>query len=214
MNADPLLKIKAVARQYFHSARGSHDWEHTLRVVRLCITIGQPEGADMLVLEAAAYLHDIGRDYQDKNKGNLCHAKKSACMALPLIQEMDISQLRKENIIHCIEAHRFREDPAPCTLEAKVLFDADKLDAIGAVGIARAYLFAGELGACLHNPNLPPQQAQAYSKDDTGYREYVVKLSKVKDRMLTNIGKQMAAKRHAFMDIFFKHFLEEYDGKR
>jgi uncharacterized protein len=214
MPTDPLLNIKAAAHRFFHSARGSHDWEHTLRVVRLCNSIGQPEGADMLVLEIAAYLHDIGRDHQDKSKGNLCHAKKSACMALPLIQEVDISQLQKRNILHCIEAHRFREGPTPQTLEAKVLFDADKLDAIGAVGIARAYLFAGELGAFLHNPNLAPEETEAYTKDDTGYREYIVKLSKVKDRMLTDVGKQMAAERHVFMDTFFKRFLEEYDGKR
>jgi uncharacterized protein len=211
---NPLQQIRVAAYNFFHSARGSHDWEHTLRVVRLCHTIGQSAGADKLVLEIAAYLHDIGRDQQDNSKGNLCHAKKSVQMALPLIQELDISQVRKKNIIHCIAAHRFREDPTPRTFEAKVLFDADKLDAIGAVGIARAYLFAGEQGACLHNPNLAPQETKAYSTDDTGYREYVVKLSKVKDRMLTDIGKQIAIERHAFMELFFKRFLEEYDGKR
>lgn len=211
---DLLEQISIAANTFFHSARGSHDWEHTLRVVRLCHTIGQSMKADMLVLEIAAYLHDIGRDHQDKSRGILCHAEKSVQMALPLIQELDINQVRKKNIIHCIKAHRFRKDPAPCTLEAKVLFDADKLDAIGAVGIARAYLFAGEQGACLHNPNFAPQDTKAYSKDDTGYREYVVKLSKVKDRMLTDIGKQIAVERHAFMALFFRRFLEEYDGKR
>lgn len=214
MIEDALVQIKAAAREQIDSARGSHDWEHTLRVVRLCESIGASEGADMLVLTAAAYLHDIGRSCQDDSNGTLCHAKEGVRMALSLVQSLEISRSRKENILHCIAAHRFRKSPAPGTLEAKVLFDADKLDAIGAVGIARAYLFAGELGACLHNPDLPPEQAEPYSKDDTGYREYIVKLCKVKDRMLTAKGRQMAAERHAFMDVFFNQFLEEYDGKR
>jgi uncharacterized protein len=209
-----LQDIKTEAHKWFNSARGSHDWEHTLRVVRLCNVIGASEGADMLVLNAAAYLHDIGRSRQDSSNGNICHAEEGARMALPLIYAMDINMTRKDNILHCIQSHRFRKEPTPNTLEAKVLFDADKIDAIGAVGIARAYMFAGELGACLHNPDLTPEQTKPYSQDDTGYREYVVKLCKIKERMLTTKGRAMAAERHTFMQAFFKRFLEEYDGKR
>lgn len=214
MPKNPLTQIKAAAQERIRDARGSHDWEHTLRVVRLCTTIGAAEGADMLVLQAAAYLHDIGRSCQDESNGTLCHARQGVKMALPLVRQLDISRTGKENILHCIAAHRFRKSPEPKTIEAKVLFDADKLDAIGAVGIARAYLFAGELGACLHNPDIAPEAAAAYSKDDTGYREYIVKLRKIKARMLTDTGRRMAAERHGFMEIFFKQFLEEYDGKR
>jgi uncharacterized protein len=93
-----------------------------------------------------------------------------------------------------------------------VLFDADRLDAIGAVGIARAYLFAGEVGAVLHNPDAAPEKTKPYSKDDTGYREYRVKLSRIKDRMLTTEGKHMAHERHAFMEEFFDRFLKEHEG--
>ena len=95
-----------------------------------------------------------------------------------------------------------------------MLFDADKLDAIGAVGVARAYLFAGELGAMLHNPDVEPEEVKPYSKDDTGFREYKVKLCKIKDRILTGEGKRMAEERHAFMEEFFKRFQEEYEGAR
>ncbi len=211
---DSLHQVKITAQKWFDTAKGSHDWQHTLRVVRLARTIGESQGADLLVLEIAAYLHDIGRSQQDSSKGALCHAKESARLAEPLVCGLNLSGERRENIIHCIASHRFRRDPVPQTMEAKVLFDADKLDAIGAVGIARAYLFAGELGACLHNPDLPPEQAQPYSKEDTGYREYVVKLSKVRARMLTPKGREMADERHTFMEIFFNHFLEEYEGKR
>jgi uncharacterized protein len=94
-----------------------------------------------------------------------------------------------------------------------VLFDADKLDAIGAVGIARAYLFAGEVGALLHNPDADPEKVKPYSRDDTGYREYKVKLSQIKDRMLTGEGRRMAQERHAFMEAFFERFLKEHEGQ-
>ncbi len=80
------------------------------------------------------------------------------------------------------------------------------------MGIARAYLFAGEVGAVLHNPYMDPTEARPYSRDDTGYREYRVKLSKIKDRMLTDEGRRMAIDRHAFMDAFFERFLREHEG--
>ncbi len=214
MDDKQLIKIRTEASKQFDSARGSHDWEHTLRVARLSEAIGNSEGADMLVLKTAAYLHDIGRCRQDNSRGHLCHAEEGARLALPLVQAMNISPARRENILHCIRSHRFRKDPIPQTLEAKVLFDADKLDAIGAVGVARAFLFAGELGACLHNPNLLPEESEPYSRNDTGYREYIVKLRKIKARMLTVKGKAMAKQRHLFMDTFFNRFLEEYEGKR
>jgi uncharacterized protein len=213
-SAELLERICRSARWTFENARGSHDWEHTLRVHALCRRLGPRQGADMLVLEAAAYLHDIGRADQDDSRGVLCHAALGADKARSILASIPIDNTRKDNIVHCVRAHRFRDSHAPSTLEARVLFDADKLDAIGAVGVARAYLFAGELGACLHNPHLPPEACPAYSRDDTGYREYVVKLSRIKARMLTAEGKRLAEERHAFMAAFFERFLEEYDGRR
>ena len=210
---DNLGRICQAAEEAFSKATGSHDWEHTVRVHRLCRHIGPIEGADMLVLEAAAYLHDIGRSFQDASNGSVCHAVRGAEMARRIVAPLALSDQRKENIVHCVRTHRFRDRRQPVTLEARVLFDADKLDAIGAVGVARAYLFAGELGACLHNPTVPPEEAEPYSRNDTGHREYVVKLSKIKDRMLTAEGRRLAEKRHAFMTEFFNRFLQEYEGK-
>lgn len=212
-NGDALAVIHRRAKEHFISAPGSHDWEHTLRVHRLCLRIGPKEGADMMALEAAAYLHDIGRSVQDKSNGSVCHAAKGAEMAALLLEKILLDEARKRNIVHCIRAHRFRDDHPPESNEARVLFDADKLDAIGAVGVARAYLFAGELGASLHNPHLPAAQARPYSRNDTGYREYVVKLSKIRERMLTDEGRRLADERHAFMVRFFKRFLDEYDAR-
>ncbi|MEE4113743.1 MAG: HD domain-containing protein [Desulfobacteraceae bacterium] len=214
-SVDPLLSgIREQARAHFSQAKGSHDWDHTLRVHRLCRCIGAAEGADLLVAEAAAYLHDIGRGHQDRTNGSLCHAEKGAAMAREMLKAYDLAEDRRENIIHCIAAHRFRRGDPPRTLEARVLFDADKLDAIGAVGVARAFLFAGELGARLHSPEVDVAQAKAYSIDDTGYREYAVKLSRIRDRILTATGRQLADERHRFMTGFFNRFLEEYEGRK
>jgi uncharacterized protein len=207
-----LAQIRHIAQQRFDHAHGSHDWQHTLRVHGLCRRIGPLEGADMLTLEAAAFLHDIGRAVQDRANGSVCHAVQGAQMTEEILAPLPLDQARKKNIIHCVRTHRFRGDRLPVTIEAQVLFDADKLDAIGAVGIARAYLFAGELGACLHNPHMPPEQAAPYSRDDTGHREFAVKLSKIKTRIITAQGRRLAQGRHAFMETFFERFLSEYQG--
>ena len=209
-----LDRVKTFARTCFEKASGSHDWEHTLRVFRLCERMGPAENADLDVLGAAAYLHDIGRAMQDASDGAICHAEKGSHMAGPLVEALPFSGDQKHNIIHCIRSHRYRNQHQPATIEAKVLFDADKLDAIGAVGVARAFLFAGEVGARLHNPELDVENTRPYSVDDTGYREFKVKLCKIKDRMLTAEGRKWARERHAYMADFFNRFLAEYEGKR
>lgn len=206
--------VAAAAEKMFTGARGSHDWEHTLRVSRLCRGIGDAEAADMTVVMVAAYLHDIGRGYQDAAKGAVCHAEKGAQLAASIVSEISLTESQRENILHCIRSHRFRGTVKPRSLEAKVLFDADKLDAIGAVGVARAFLFAGEVGACLHNPGIDVTTAPSYSKNDTGYREFLVKLRNIRDRILTETGKKMAEERHLFMDAFFKRFIQEFNGER
>ena len=206
--------IRVFAVRCFSNARGSHDWDHTQRVYNLCMHIGRVEGADLKALEIAAYLHDVGRSYEDESKGAVCHAERGAEMARNLLEQYPISEERKANIIHCIRSHRFRGNYRPASTEANVLFDADKLDAIGAVGIARAFLFAGEVGAKLYNPYVQPEDTKPYSEEDTGYREYKLKLSRIKDRMLTTEGRRMAEERHRFMEMFFHRFTEEYGGHK
>jgi len=202
-----------MAAHLLDGGRGSHDWEHTLRVFEICRDLGPRQGADMVVLLVAALLHDIGRCHQDNSRGAVCHAEQGAVMAGGLLAELPLTGDQKANVVHCISAHRFRRTPHPHTIEARVLFDADKLDAIGAVGIARAYQFAGEVGARLHNPNHVVHNTHAYSREDTGYREYQVKLRHIKDRMLTEAGRRMAEGRHRFMAQFFERFLEEIEGR-
>ena len=206
--------VKEMAHKHFQGARGSHNWDHTLRVYRLCEHLGSAEGVDLEVLLVAAYLHDIGRGSQDDSNGAVCHAEEGARMAEAIVAKLALSKGQKKNILHCIRTHRFRGDRQPQTPEAKVLFDADKLDAIGAVGVARAFLFAGEVGARLHNTGTRIEDTRPYSIDDTGYREFKLKLCKIKDRMQTKEGLKLADERHVFMEEFFKRFIEENEGKR
>lgn len=205
-------EVKLHCLKTLSDSNGSHNWEHTLRVYNLCAHIGNVERADMQILKIAAYMHDIGRSFQDESKGMICHAQKGAEMAQAFLEKKAISEEKKKNIIHCILAHRFRGNIRPSTLEAKVLFDADKLDSIGAIGIARAFQFAGEVGAKLHNPDMVPESTKPYTEEDTGYREFKVKLCKIKDRMLTKEGKRLAEERHVFMENYFNRFIEEHAG--
>ncbi|MCI5163328.1 MAG: HD domain-containing protein [Candidatus Electrothrix sp. AX5] len=149
---------------------------------------------------------------QGSTKGKICHAELGAKMAKPLLQELGYSQAAQEAICHCIHAHRFRSSTSPETTEAKILFDADKLDSIGAIGIGRAFLFAGQIGARLHNAEIDPANTESYSTEDTAYREFQVKMSKVREQMLTPLGRQIAERRHAFMETFFSELHHEIYG--
>jgi uncharacterized protein len=207
-----IKKIRAFAEHCFANSPGSHDWEHTVRVHTLSLHIGRIERADLDVVEAAAFLHDIARPEQDASKGKTCHAAKGAAMTAELLRTYPFPDGQQSNIIHCVRSHRFRENSKPETLEAKVLYDADKLDSIGAIGVGRAFLFAGEVGARLHIPDVRAEETEPYSEEDTGYREFKLKLSKIKDRMLTAEGRRIAERRHTFMKTFFERFLKEYKG--
>jgi uncharacterized protein len=204
--------VRAEAKRFFRSARGSHDWDHTARVLRLCLHIGRAEKADLEILALAALLHDIGRGEEDRSNGKICHSEASARAAREILGRHGLDAGRIERVAHCIEAHRFRKNVPPLSLEARILFDADKLDSIGAVGIGRAFLFAGEVGARLHNKGIDLAKTAAYTKEDTAYREFMVKLRHVKDRMFTEEGKRLAAGRHDFMVAYFDRLDRETDG--
>ncbi len=209
-----IREIEREARAHFEVARGSHGWDHTERVKRLALHIGRVEGADLAVIEIAALLHDIGRHREDESHGEICHAEEGAKMAREILVRHGLDEGIVGRVVHAIEHHRFRKGKEPDTLEAKTLFDADKLDAIGAVGIGRAFLFAGENGARLHNtPGVDPLLFPAYGSEDTAYREFLHKLRHVRERMLTNEGRRLAEERHEFMLQFFDRLKEEIEGK-
>jgi uncharacterized protein len=210
---DKINEIREEAKKFFLGAKGSHNFDHTERVYRLAVHIAKEEGADLEIVRIAALLHDIARPEQDRSNGKIDHASRGAELARILLEKHGFSDDFIERVAHCIEAHRFRKSIVPQTLEAKVLSDADKLDAIGAVGLGRAFLFAGEVGAKLHNNDRDISHAQEYTEEDTAYREFVVKLSKLKDRMLTAEGRRIAEGRHEFMVHFFERMNKEVDGE-
>ena len=208
----PIEAIEQEAKKYFKDSRGSHDWEHVERVRSVSLHIGQLEGADMKVLEVAALLHDIGRTWQDRSQGEVCHAEKGAHLAQEILKNLDFEQEKTDPILDCILHHRYRKGHKPQSLEAKILFDADKLDSIGAVGIARAFLFAGEVGARLHNDEIDISTTKSYSREDTAFREFKLKLQYVKASLFTDEGKRLAEDRHRFMLTFFNQLHEETAG--
>jgi uncharacterized protein len=205
-------RIEKEARAFFRSARGSHDWDHTQRVHRLCLRIGRKEKADLRVLELAALLHDVGRGEEDRSNGRICHGRAGAALARGILERHGLDRASVRAVVHCIRTHRFRKRAVPRTLEARILFDADKLDSIGAVGVGRAFLFAGEVGARLHDKAIDVRKTKPYTREDTAYREYLVKLGRVKDRMTTREGKRIAVERHRFMAAFFDRLNKETDG--
>jgi uncharacterized protein len=207
-----LERIRREARSFFRDSQGSHDWDHTERVLQLCLRIGQKEKADLEVLRLAAVLHDIGRPEEDRTNGRICHSEAGAALARTILEAHGLPKDTIDRVAHCIATHRFRKKTVPATIEAKVLFDADKLDSIGAVGIGRAFLFAGEVGARLHNKDLDISKTLPYTKEDTAYREYMVKLRWIKDRIFTREGRRIARERHAFMVEFFDRLDRETDG--
>ena len=211
--SDVLLdRLRQISAGFCLAEGGSHGPDHSERVLQNALVIGQRMGARLDILVPAALLHDIGRREESQSQGGVCHARHGADLAPPLLRELNYIEKDIQAICHCIRAHRYRGGIEPASLEARILFDADKLDSIGAIGIGRAFLFAGQIGARLHNPEIDPTQTSAYSVEDTAYREFYVKMSKVRDQMLTSIGRQLAEHRHAFMETFFRQLTLEVGG--
>ncbi len=208
-----LDNIRAESRKFFRDSRGSHGWDHTERVYRLCLRIGRKEKADLAVLSLASLLHDIGRGEEDRSNGIICHGRIGADLARPVLEKYGLDNKLVGDVLHCVRTHRFRRKAVPRTLEAKILFDADKLDSIGAVGVGRAFLFAGEIGARLHDKDIVLRRTRPYTREDTAYREYLVKLARIKERIFTREGRRIAEERHRFMVRFFDRLNKETEGR-
>ncbi|MDH5756709.1 MAG: HD domain-containing protein [Nitrospinota bacterium] len=214
MNNNSLLSenLTDIARDFFKGIYGAHGWDHVQRVLALCRTLGPMEGCDMETLTAAALLHDIGRKECDMENGARCHAAVGAQIASSILTDMGLDREFIEKVVHCVASHRYRGGLAPVSIEAKTLYDADKLDSIGAVGVGRAFQFAGEVGAKLHDSSIDPRTTEAYGPDDTAWREYMVKLRYIKDNMMTAAGAAMASERARYMDEFFERLDREANG--
>lgn len=189
-----------------------HDFDHTLRVMNNAEKLLEyyPQ-ADKETVMLAALLHDIARPEEEAGKGKCCHAELGGKMVPELLEAHGFQSDLAQAVSRAVSTHRFRSKNEPETLEAEIVFDADKLDSLGAAGIGRAFLFAGRENARLHNRAEEALAANAYSKDDTAFREYLVKLQYLPRRMRSSAGRKMAVSRAAFMADFFEQLnLEVY----
>ena len=191
-----------------------HDWEHTMRVLNNARTIaGKEKKCDMRVVEIGALFHDISRADELAIKGKICHAKKGAKLTEKILKENGLNENLIERIVKCVRRHRYRGTEIPVSIEEKIIYDADKLDSLGAVGIGRAFLFAGRIGAKVHNTPKDAVNAKSYSENDTAYREFLVKLKYLPSKMMTASGKKVAQKRLEYMEGFFNKLNDEVFGK-
>ena len=213
---EPMQRLMAEAQAILTANPACHDWYHTLRVLSNAQHLAQIEQADPVVVECAAILHDIGRPAELADEGRTCHAQRGAEIATELLPRVDFGDPGfVSHVADCVRTHRYRRRDAarPTTLEAKIVFDADKLDCIGAVGIGRAFHFAGRIGARLHNTAEEATGSASYSREDSAYREYLVKLQHIHENMLTPEGRRMAEARHRFMVAFFERLCRETHGQ-
>ena len=204
------------ARDRLEHSPACHDWDHTLRVLNNARHLCRVEGADLLVVEFAAVLHDVGRPAELADQGQTCHAHRGAELVHEILPGLGITDPAFiEHVAACVRTHRFRNrtDDRPASLEARIVFDADKLDSIGAIGIGRSFHFAGRIGARVHNRADEAQSSASYSREDSAYREFLVKLRHLHERMLTAEGRRMAASRHRFMVAFFEQLNREVNGE-
>ncbi len=215
------------ARQLYQGAEAVHDFDHVLRVLALAECLGQAEGADLEVVQAAALLHDVARGRrktesdrstagandgtEEADAGGFDHARAGADLARELLADHPPEKV--EAVTHAIAAHRFRLGPEPQTVEARVLHDADKLDAIGAIGVARAFHYGGSKGQRLW-AKVPPdyQETPASASEHTPVHEYVYKLARIRQRLLTASARRLAEERHTFMVAFFERLDREIRG--
>ena len=180
----------------FFTQSGAHDLDHILRVTRLCEEIGRAESADMRILIPAALFHDIARPIEDET--GIPHQEEGARIAEEYLRQAGYDPDRIAAITHAILTHRFSTGPEPETLEAQVLSDADKLDAMGAVGIARTFMRAGE-----HGDGIESAVGHIHEK-----------LLKLRGLMYTEGAREIAGRRHALLQEFVDCLEDEIGAGR
>lgn len=191
-------------------ADSAHDREHVYRVLHTALLIAKEEqNVDWDILICAALLHDIGRAEQFKDP-SLCHARVGGEKAYRFLLQNGYSPEFSRKVRHCITAHRFRANCPPESMEAKILFDADKLDAVGAMGIARTLLYQGHEGTPLYILSAEGEISDGTGDtEDSFFREYKFKLEKLYDRFYTTRGRELARQRQQAAVDYYQAMLTE-----
>lgn len=203
------------ARSLYEAGGGGHDFDHVLRVLVLAERIAAAEDADLAIVRTAALLHDVAES-ADREAHHILGAQRARELLA------DEPPAFADAVAHCIEAHRFRHDPQPQTLEAQVLSDADKLDSIGAIGVGRAFAYAGAVGTALWRQTVSEIEGQGsdarrgpkeLGEGYTPTHEFVLKLDRIPDRLYTAMARQIAEERRRFMAEFFARLDREALGE-
>ncbi|MCX7570308.1 HD domain-containing protein [Tumebacillus sp. DT12] len=208
-----LAQATAFARDVLEQDSSGHDWWHIHRVTQLARTIAHEEGADPFVCELAALLHDIADE--KLNESEAAGLEKVRAW----LREHEVETDESAHVMEIISTMSFKggNGAGMRTLEGRVVQDADRLDAIGAVGIARCFAYSGWKGQLIHDPEQKPREemtAQEYRHGkSTAVNHFYEKLLLLKDRMNTEFAKKLAAERHRVMEEFLSRLHGEWDGK-
>jgi uncharacterized protein len=199
------------------SGEGSgHDWFHIHRVRRMALAIGREEGADLFVVELAALLHDLA-DWKFAAGDHEAGPRAARDWLTSLAADPGVI----EHVCQIIAGLSFKGAGVPTpmpTLEGQIVQDADRLDALGAIGIARAFAYGGHKGSPLYDPAIPPQPHDSFEAYKKGsgptINHFYEKLLLLQERMNTAAGRRLAAARHAFLERFLEQFFAEWEGER
>ena len=211
---EQLKAMEQYAKRVLNSDTSGHDWSHIERVVNTTKTIAQEEGADLFICEAAALLHDVIDDKIVKDPAVALKELKEFLTSIELTSEQ-IDAI--ESIITRMSFKNHKEQQE-LSLEGKVVQDADRLDAIGAIGIARVMCYSGSTGRPIHRPELKPREEltpeEYRNGESTAIMHFYEKLLKLKELMNTDYGRELAKGRHAFLEMYLEQFYEEWEGLR
>lgn len=204
-NDAPFRTVAASVREYLAEDSSGHDMHHVWRVFRLCQQFASELNADRVVVGCGALTHDLHRVLGD---GTGCDPEETLTIVKRIVREADIAEKRVSAVQHCVAVHDdlgFRgDDPAPETVEAKIVRDADNLDAMGAIGIARTFAFGGVHGTPLWDHN-GEEYSQLYHFED--------KLLRLRGELHTDPARALAAERHAVLEAFYERFRAEWHGE-
>ena len=214
MNKKKIIeKTKEFVKQEMLKGDPGHDWHHVLRVNQTAKKIAKKEKADLFIVELAVLFHDIA-DSKFTNGDETIAPKKIK----DFLTSVKIDEETIEKINYIVEHMSFKKNqPTEKSLEFKIVQDADRLDAIGAIGIARAFSFGGYKNRLIYNPDEKPnlnQTKEEYVKaEGTTINHFYEKLLLLKDLINTESAKKLAEKRHKFMEKYLDQFYKEWNGK-